>query len=502
MKNGVLVFILIATIMMPLAASGDSEKASESDEPVKLTWMMNGDNTPTENNAVLRALEEKFNVDLTIIYVPEADYISKLNTLIAARNLPDIFWVDGSKIDTIQFRDQGMLMKLDSLLESYGPHVLQEVGDTLSAVPLNQKDGVYGLIPGSLNYTSNLSIRTDWLENLNLEMPTNLDEFYDVLFAFTYDDPDGNGKDDTIGYVGTMAAMRTFEHIFGAYGICIDKPYLMEDGTVTTYMKAPLYLDAIKYLRKLYQEGLMDPDFATMPLMSAFEKLWTGRTGAFDFQNVGTTNNWMPGRYTETPVPTFDFAILAGPGGKGGPVKEYPRYNYINAIASTCEHPEIAMQLIDYQYSQEGDELTYLGVEGVHYEWIDEANGTYKLLGEFTDPATYRADGAFVYNHMWTLENTEVRTMNKLTQEGQALARENSVEYPNIIAPLESFKEYGATLNDITKETFAQLIVTRGDLEAEYEEFVNRWDNEGGLMYEKEATQAYKDQIASEAAAK
>ncbi len=500
MKRGALVFALIVLVVLPAVASGKTETTVAMQGPAKITWMQYGDNTPTEDNAVIRALEEKLDIDLTVIYVPESDYMSKLNTLIAARNLPDIFWMDGKKLDAVEFKDQGMLMKLNSLLESYGPNVLKEVGDALPKTPVNQGDGIYALIPGSLNYTSNLAIRTDWLKNLNMDMPTDLDEFYEVLFAFVHNDPDGNGKNDTAGYVGTMASMRTFEHVFGAFGICVDMPYLMKDGTVTTYMKAPLYLDAIKYLRKLYQDGLLDPDFATMPLMSSFEKLWTGRTGVFDFQNVGTTNNWMPGRYTEPTPPTFGFTILAGPGGKGGAIKQYPRYTYYNAIASTSKYPEKAMELIDYLYSQEGDELTYLGVEGLHYEWVDEPNGKYKLLGKFTDPATYRSDGAFVYNHMWPLVNTEVRTLNKLTQDGQAFARENSVGYPNIIASLDTVGEYGSTLNDITKEAFAQLIVSKGNLEAEYRIFVERWNNEGGLAYEKEATEAYAAQLAAEKA--
>jgi putative aldouronate transport system substrate-binding protein len=159
------------------------------------------------------------------------------------------------------------------------------------------------------------------------------------------------------------------------------------------------------------------------------------------------------------------------------------------------------MQLIDYLYSQEGDELTYLGVEGLHYEWIDEPNGKFALLDKFKDPATYRSDGAFVYNHMWPLVNTEVRTLNKQTQEGQAFARMNSVEYPNIIASLDSIGEYGSTLSDITKEAFAQLIVTRGNLEAEYRNFVRRWEQEGGLAFEREATAAYQAQLAAEKAA-
>ncbi len=490
--------VLLVLCLCAMLFSGMT--AALADETPVLTIMLSGDNTPTENNSVLRAIEEKLGIKLNVISVPLADYTAKLNTLVASRTLPDVFQIDGDKIAAEDFRDQGMLLKLDELLAAKGESIMAEIGDVLHNSPVNQKDGVYAVFPASLDYASNLSIRTDWLSKLGLSMPTNLDELYEVLKAFTFNDPDGNGQNDTIGYVGSMAGMRTFEHIFGAYGICVDKPYQMEDGTVTTYMKAPLYLDAIKYLRKLYQEGILDPDFATIPLMSAFEKLWTGRVGAFDFQDVGTTNNWMPGRYTETPPPTFDFAIIAGPGGQGGPIKQYPRYTLSTVISSTTKYPEKAMELLNYLFSEEGDELTYLGVEGLHYAWADKAAGTYKKLDPYTDSATHRADGAFVYWRGFPANNAELRTMNQLTRDGQALAREYGIAYPKIIKTLEADREYGSTLKDITMEAFAQLIVTTGDVDAEYQAFVSRWDEEGGLEYEAEATEAYAAQMAAQAA--
>ena len=496
MKRSLSLLLVLCLCVMML--SGITVALAE--ETPELTLMMFGDNTPTEDNAVLRAIEEKLGIKLNVIYVPAADYTAKLNTLVASRTLPDVFTIDGAKIAAEEFRDQGMLLKLDELLPAYGPHIMAEIGDVLYNSPVNQKDGVYAVFPASLDYASNLSVRTDWLENLGLSMPTNLDELYEVLKAFTFDDPDGNGENDTIGYVGSMASMRTFEHIFGAYGICVNKPYLMEDGTVTTYMKAPLYLEAIKYLRQMYQDGILDPDFATIPLMSAFEKLWTGRVGVFDFQGVGTTNNWMPGRYTEDPVPTFGFAIIAGPGGQGGPIKQYPRYTLYTAISSTTQYPEKAMELIDFLTSEEGDELTYLGVEGLHYEWVDMDAGQYKKIEPFNDAAAHRADGGFVYWCGYAANNAELRTMNELTRDGQALAREYGIAYPKIIKTLEAEREYGTTLSDIAMEAFAQLIVTTGDVDEEYQEFVARWEEEGGLEYEAEATEAYAEQLAAQAA--
>ena len=66
-------------------------------------------------------------------------------------------------------------------------------------------------------------MRVDWLKNLGLEMPTDLDSLYDVLYAFTYDDPDGNGQQDTVGIVMPMAQYMQWDNLFGAFGICFEK---------------------------------------------------------------------------------------------------------------------------------------------------------------------------------------------------------------------------------------------------------------------------------------
>ena len=66
------------------------------------------------------------------------------------------------------------------------------------------------------------------------------------------------------------------------------------------------------------------------------------------------------------------------------------------------------------------------------------------------------------------------------------------IERPEFAQPLEAALEYETTLADIVKECVAQLIVTTGDVEAEYQEFVSRWESEGGLELEAEATETYK----------
>ena len=104
---------------------------------------------------------------------------------------------DTSRTELVQQAgESGMFWDLTEILEDYPllkentePYLRSLTYDgNLIAIPRRTVDRVGGLI-----------LREDWLENLNLEMPKTLDDFYNVFYAFTYDDPDGNGVDDTIG---------------------------------------------------------------------------------------------------------------------------------------------------------------------------------------------------------------------------------------------------------------------------------------------------------------
>lgn len=474
-----------------------------ADEKPVLTMLISGDNNPSEVNSVLTELGNRIGAEIRVTMVSKTDYSSKLNTMIASGTEPDIYGV----LDTntlLELRDAGRLLDMAPLLEEYGPDILAYCGDKLDMPVANEDGHVYALVSEAGTYLKNLTIRKDWLANVGMEMPTDLDRFYDVLYAFTYNDPDGNGVKDTIGLAPSMADTSSFQHILAAFGIGVrdwDGKVLLEDGTVTTFIKHPRFLEAIEYLRKLYKDGVMDPDFVTLTNMQMFERLWQGQTGIMGFQSVGTTNNWYPGRYTfevpADPSELFGFAYLNG----AGAPKAYPDYKKASAvIKASCKWPELAVKLINYiYYTEEGQDLTYMGVEGVHYEWTDKENGKFQRLGIYTDDVVHRADGAFAYNSSggYTKENAETRLMNKTTQDSQAAEWACATEWPYIAQVVEADVEYGATLKDIVKECFAQLIVTNGDVEAEYQEFVARWDEEGGLEVEAEATAAYQEEQAA-----
>ena len=472
--------------------SGEGSGKNDKEEaPAKISILLSGDNTPSADNLVLKELGKRTNTIIDMTYVPGSDLKTKKSTLAASGTLPDIFGTDGD--EALEFREGGLLAEVGDLVEQYAPNVLDNVGENLSKSPVNE-DGIYMILTAKLPYCKQLNLRTDWLANLKMDMPTDPDSLYDVLYAFTFKDPDGNGKNDTFGLCANADPL-SFASVFGAYNIPVGKAIELEDGAVTSWVKHPKFLEAMAYINKLNRDGLIEPEWATVPQMDMFSKLWNGVAGGIEWECVGPTNNWMPSRYTEETPPTFDFPVIKGPEGYHGTPAAMPSLTTGYAFSSKCKNLESAVKLANFCMSEEGSELLYLGVENVMFKWTDKANGGYEYLGEYKDNATHRAAGGFVY---WSLfapaMNAEIETFNRQTREGVALARENGIPYVNIVQTLETRTELGADMDQTIDEMYVDLVAADGDLKPIYDSYIKEWEEIGGKEWEEEATEAWKGQ--------
>ncbi len=162
--------------------------------------------------------------------------------------------------------------------------------------------------------------------------------------------------------------------------------------------------------------------------MDKFGKMWNGVAGAMEFQCVGPTNNWMPGRYTEEVTPTFGFAVIEGPDGSKGVSPQFANITGGWCIAARTENIDACLRVADFCCTDEGNDLLYLGVEDVMFKWIDRDNGEYEYLGEYTDGTKQRAEGGFCYSWLCPpAVNCEMRCFNAQTREGVDLAHENMI---------------------------------------------------------------------------
>lgn len=464
---------------------GEADPGDSGEAPIVTALMSRATNFP-EDNLVIQEIRKQSGINFQVDSVVSDDYENRLNTLIVSRNAPDIFRVPKSKLPELV--ENKVIMPLDDLMEAHGPNLLDNRGGHLKG-PAYIDGKTYG-IPDLWFAGNALAFRKDWLNKLGLSVPATLDEFENVLKAFVNDDPDGNGLNDTIGIGMAIEVDPTWEQIFAAHGVPQGR-YVQIDGKLTPWMLAPGYLDAVKYINKLYHQGLIDPEFATVPTLQSFEKLWNGKVGAYNFNADGTTLNWLT-RYVENPKPEFVYTFLKGPDGRGGHVRpvmeDSGSYTVIN---SGAKNPEAAMKMLDFLVSVDGDRLTWAGVEGVHYNW--NAGGKFEWIPPYDDAVKLRDAGGYMYSVIINRGSEGLREelYNDITREARQMVLDNSIEDAYIYGLPEVKKARGTILDDMEKEFRTLAITSSGDLGALYEEFKAKYLSEGGADLIEQATEIY-----------
>lgn len=230
--------------------------------PLKLTIMLPyGTNEHDDKELTQRFyndIETYTNTDLEFIFYSSDMYYEKLALTLASGDVPSIL-VTGKTAEFVNAVENDAFWDISDYVYDY-----QNLGQLPETVFQNASINgrLYGM-PRSRDLGRNgFGYRLDWLNNLGLKEPETIEELYDMLVGFTYDDPDGNGKDDTIGlgvtsYAGTWDIMQVW---FGApNGWGID-----ENGDLVPAHLTKGYDDALAWFRKIYSEGLVNQDFNTV----------------------------------------------------------------------------------------------------------------------------------------------------------------------------------------------------------------------------------------------
>lgn len=470
------------------ASSGSGAESEESSEPVELTVMYENVGNHPEQNLILEELEKRLNLDIVPIGVSSTDngFETRINLMIASKDIADILTVS-KKTSIAEYAENGLIIALDDLLEEYGKETLANKSESLSG--FGSVDGVVYGIPRGYYMPSLTVIRKDWLDKLNLEAPSTLDEYYEVLKAFRDGDPDGNGQNDTIPMGMILTDGATYQHIFCAYGLAGNNNFMWVDDKMTHTFLEEGYLESAAYLNKLYHENLIEPDFITIAGMTEFEKLWNGQMGSFNYQIAGPTQNWLS-RYVEDPAPELMWVALAGPDGKAGSVLQRKDGGPWSCISSTCEHPEAAMKFLDYICSEEGNTLTFMGIEGRHFEMQGDMA---EYIPPYDDAATRAQEGVGAYNYINNrLEGWDYKRYNDLTRQGIELADSIGIPYVENREDAELASELNQILYDIQQEALAELITTTEDLNAVWESYKQKWEEAGGMDLLAQTEEIYK----------
>ncbi|MDP2791194.1 MAG: extracellular solute-binding protein, partial [Rectinemataceae bacterium] len=224
---------------------------------------------PPDDWVVYKILREKYGIELKITAEPsnENDQDVKILAAAAANQLPDLFMVRRDPWQTLI--KQGLVAPVDDMYPLM-PNRLENYFDADSIAFSTIRGKSYGFaFPGSLQKNEGLVIRKDWLDKLGLKMPTTLDELYDVCYAFTFKDPDGNGKNDTYGFGAFVELFdqeqylgRRFEPIMAAFGVA--GTWNMTEKNFGLNVKKPEFYEALKFVNKMVENKVVDPDWPSL----------------------------------------------------------------------------------------------------------------------------------------------------------------------------------------------------------------------------------------------
>jgi putative aldouronate transport system substrate-binding protein len=539
MKKAVAWTSVLAMTLVPvgtaLAESGGAETGGfeKYEEPVVITSVKNlgagmefpeGDSL--EDNIWSRYLEETMNIQMEWLWSTNTDqYPQKVNIAITSDDIPDVMQVNAAQLKMMYDNEQIMDITevLDENLAPYTKEVLNSDGGiAMDAATFDDRIYAIPKIGSPLMTAKVLWVRTDWLENLDLELPETVEDMRAIATAFTTQDPDGNGKDDTFGlaaykdlYGSGFADLTGFFNAYNAYpGIWVEK----EEGIVWGGVQ-PEVEEALKALNEMYTAGEIDPEFGVKDANKVNEDVSAGKFGMMfgDFWNMAWINN------AKVNDPTFEWVPVAIPSLDGTtPAKAQLSASTTDfyVISTECEHPEAVVRMLNLQLEKSYGETA----EPEKFNITPEGYGTYQYPAVAIEPPMKNFTAAQKVTAVMNGE-AEADTLNdeergyyemamksvegqhednnwhqlKMYGPGGSLnlmfdqywTPENVVNDAFYAAPTDTMAEKLPTLKKQQVQDYTTMIL-EGNME-KFSEFVENWNKLGGETITEEVNAWYAE---------
>lgn len=482
--------------------SKESTSTEESTEKANITMMTyDYDGSPVSgehSEEVIQKMEEFTNTHVDFTWVPNDSYEDKLSlTLASADDMPMIISVSKMSAVIVGAAKAGAFWDLNDYMfdaEKY-PNLSQANKDVnLNATIDGQLIGVYKARPiGRFG----VGYRADWAEKLGLDTPTTIEDIYNMMYQFTYGDPDGNGVNDTYGlalckYTGPFDIIQSW---FGA-----GNQWVEEDGKLVPIFQTEKYMEALNWFKKMYDDGLVYQDWAVRDTATWRDSVKNGECGMFIDVLDGSRNIWdyfvnnnIPS-VVDSSVPasmnlvgSIEGRTLATTGNAG--------FFTITKAADTPEKLEACLRYLDKMCSDEMITLSSYGLEGIH--WERDAEG-YLVDLDAGDEVSAKAHGALNQAVAYipnmealspTLKLNERQELEKkVKKENEAVAVFNpAVAYLN---NSDTYSLSGSTLDKIIDDARTQYICGQID-EAGLKKAWDNWMTQGGKNVIEEVNAQY-----------
>lgn len=511
MKKRVALALAMVLSVSALAGCGGG-KGSKSNAKTTLTVaVFDRGNAPSngetpDNNRWTKWINEKFgepnNIDVQFHAIPRAQEVEMLNVLMASKQAPDIvFTYDKTLFEN--FVAQQSLTELTDIVEEHGQQLKEFMGDSLEFMKLDGK--LYGLTAKRVYQGQFIPyIRKDWLDKLGMKIPETTDEVYETIKAFKEKDPGGVGKDKTVGMPLTASSLSREDWQQSTLPIVWSFVEQMskKDFYTLPQIKYPGYKEGIRFLNKMYNDGLIDPDFALQNDNKKFEEhISTGRTGFFVRDiNVGFNESGCMGALKNND-PEAEFVACDPFKNKDGisPKRLYPPTTLYIMIPVFSKSAVEAIKYLNWMADPEvGFNLMY-GEEGEHYELIDGIPVT--IDAEHNKETKWNnLDLSIIYNGSdFGIEDGYYKSLivtdpvfGEVKEHAARLGVQDGYYDPIYTCILKSENQYRSTLDKKFQDIMIKSIIAAPDqFDKTYDSLCDEYMNIGGQAVYEEKCAAF-----------
>lgn len=364
--------LLLLGLAMPLGAKGAAEAPT-------LVWVNHtvGPQNATEIPAWEKELSKLSGFNVKLIKTTDAESVLKISSMLAAGEQMDLCYLDWDRYDQVVKDNPTIFQPLDDYIRQ--SKVFSDTGKYPAAFweQMKKPDGHIYAVRADNNWGQGgtlPTVRWDWVVKMGLaaryegNQKLTLDDYYQLLKAFTTADPDGNGKADTYGIAFSSTLYET-QPFFGSVGAI--RLYAMDAGGK---VYAPYAQDATKpvweFLRRLYAEKILEPNFVTNRSGTFQDLFMTDKVGMICYwaNSIAGKNDLVK---SKNPGTTFYARPMWPPVGADGKALLRTGAPRIDGIPATSKHKDKAFQLLEWFQADKGAVFGAVGVEGLNYNMVN-----------------------------------------------------------------------------------------------------------------------------------
>jgi putative aldouronate transport system substrate-binding protein len=341
-----------------------------------------------ERNRWMRVYKEDLGVNLAWNWIaPDSDSaLAKWNANIAADDIPDFAYV-GNDVYRLLYEAE----LIADMKQTFADYATSELKATLlpSDYDMLTFDGkMLGFPTGRKQFagTTMLFIRQDWLDKVGLGLPETIDDVVKIARAFK--DAQLGGR-DTIGLIFSNnftggsnfgAADGKWDGFVNGFGGYLNYWIRKGDALAYSYTQSEVR-DALLYAQTLFNDNVINRDFASLSPAAAREYVASGRCGIFysTAWNVTQSMNTLVKNENCVMINMLPPPAVAG---QKLPIQTNYSGGMKTFVSNRSKNPEAAVKLANISYAYKFKDW--------HYYMIgtgDEAWYKYLAWGDFFAPA-------------------------------------------------------------------------------------------------------------------